>query len=243
MIIDTMEANADHALATQNEGRIADGVFFTVPPTLPRGRHELSREDVLAAHRERMMIAATELLASEGVASVGVREICARAAASRAAFYECFADKFECIFAAYDRFIHVIETRLGAARTSSSEWEPYVDVLIEEYLTTLQLDLVTARAFQVEMDSFGREARHRRRESLARMAMLIKNRYESSTGHAQGPLSQYVGAVYAVRQTASDALDAEAHPDLVALTKELAPWVGRIISTPVPRSVEARLDA
>ena len=45
---------------------VTDGVFFTMPPVLSRGRHDLSRDDVLAIHRERLMIAATELLASEG---------------------------------------------------------------------------------------------------------------------------------------------------------------------------------
>ncbi len=43
--------------------RVKEGVYFSLPEALPRGRHNLSREHVIAAQRERMLIAATELLA------------------------------------------------------------------------------------------------------------------------------------------------------------------------------------
>lgn len=58
--------------------RITEGVFFTTPPDLPRGRHELSRDDVLTAQRERLMIATTELMADSGYQGVGVRQIAKR---------------------------------------------------------------------------------------------------------------------------------------------------------------------
>lgn len=81
-------------------------------PDLPRGRHELSRDDVLTAQRERLMIATTELMADSGYQGVGVRQIAKRARISPAAFYECFPDKDACVFAAYGRFIEVLLTRI-----------------------------------------------------------------------------------------------------------------------------------
>lgn len=100
--------------------RIASGLFFSVPDTLPRGRHGLSREQVAAAHRERLMIAATELMAAGGYRGVGVREVCARASVSAAAFYACFPDKEACIYAAYERFIGVLTDRLTATRPKAA---------------------------------------------------------------------------------------------------------------------------
>ena len=38
---------------------ITDGVFFTVPDPLPRGRHRLPRSEVLARQRDRLLIAET----------------------------------------------------------------------------------------------------------------------------------------------------------------------------------------
>jgi hypothetical protein len=43
---------------------IHDGLFFTLPDALPLGRHDLAREQVLSAQRERLMAAMTELMAA-----------------------------------------------------------------------------------------------------------------------------------------------------------------------------------
>lgn len=194
--------------------RIASGVVFTTPPSLPRGRHELPREQVVAAQREKMLIAATELLAGSGYRGFGVREICARAAVSRAAFYERFADKDACVYAAYDRFIEVFLARLTGSDIAG---------FITSYLTTLDADPVSARAFQVEMDALGRPARQRRREAIERLAMTVRNQ------RGGAPLSAYVGAIYALRQIASDALDSDDTPDLGSLAPELTPWLTRMV--------------
>jgi AcrR family transcriptional regulator len=178
------------------------------------------------------MTAATELLAMGGPERVGVREICARAAASRAAFYECYADKYACVFDAYDRFVQVLlEALARAAKPSQQPWETYVATVIDAYVSVLQRDLVTARAFQLEMDGFGREARVRRRRALESLARLLQSRREETLGRT-GPIAPYVAAVYGVRQMVSDALDDEDHPDLRALVPALMPWVARVVDVP-----------
>ena len=212
--------------------RIVSGVVFTTPPDLPRGRHEMTREQVVAAQRERMLIAATELLAGSGYRGFGVREICARAAVSRAAFYECFAGKDACVFAAYDRFIAVFLYRLAAG--DSTDWPGCVRDFVTSYLTTLQCDLVAARAFGVEMDALGRAARERRRTALTRLAGFVRDlREKRFPGTATAvPLSAYLGAIHALRQIAADALDTEPEPDLIALVPELSAWLCRMLDEP-----------
>ncbi|GIF15864.1 hypothetical protein Ate01nite_58960 [Actinoplanes teichomyceticus] len=213
--------------------RIASGVVFTTPASLPRGRHELSRAQVVAAQRERMLIAATELLAGRGYRGFGVREICARAAVSRAAFYDCFADKDACVYAAYDRFIEVFLERLADDAGTAGDWAGVVGGFVTAYLATLERDRVTARAFQVEMDALGRPARQRRRQAIERLAGFVHDMYERRfAGDAPGaPLSAYIGAIYALRQIASDALDSGDSPDLRSLAPELTAWLSRMIVT------------
>lgn len=225
--------------ASDGDGRarganITDGVFFAVPPSLPRGRHGLSRAEILAAHRERAMIAATELMASGGYRAAGVREISARASISRAAFYESFADKDACLYAAYDRFIHVLLEKLAAVHPDGGDWSDYVAAVITAYLATLQQDLVVARAFQVEMDGLGPTARRRRRDALIGLAHLIRDKQAewAPQSPSSAPLSAYIGVVYAVRQLASDALDELDHPDLLGLVPDLLPWVARVVAEP-----------
>jgi AcrR family transcriptional regulator len=212
--------------------RIASGVVFTTPPSLPRGRHEIPREQVIAAQRERMLIAATELLATTGYRGFGVREVCARAAVSRAAFYECFADKDACVYAAYDRFIEVFLERLAGDGGAADDWAGVVGEFVTSYLGTLNRDRVAARAFQVEMDALGRPARQRRRQAIERLAEFVRDQQERHfPGSTSGvPLSAHLGAIYALRQIASDALDSGDEPDLMALAPELTTWLTRMVS-------------
>lgn len=212
---------------------VQDGVFFTHPGELPRGRHVLARDVVLEQQRERLMIAVTEQMAALGYRAVGVREIASHARISRAAFYECFADKDACVFAAYDRFIAVLIDRLIGSVETVTTWDATVAAVVDAYLGTLASDLVAARAFQVEMDALGRPARVKRQEALGALALLLKTRRDETWPGAEDlPISAYVGAVYAVRQLSSDLIDSEARPDLLALGREARGWLARLLAEP-----------
>ena len=54
---------------------VKNGVYFTVPENLPRGRHKVPTEMIVSAQRERMLIAVTELMAALGYRNFGVKEI------------------------------------------------------------------------------------------------------------------------------------------------------------------------
>jgi AcrR family transcriptional regulator len=69
---------------------------------LPRGRHHLSREEVLASQRKRILEAMIEEVAARGYAATSVAHITTRAGVSRKSFYEQFTDKRDCYYAAYD---------------------------------------------------------------------------------------------------------------------------------------------
>ena len=206
---------------------ITDGVFFTLPETLPRGRHGLSREQVQEAQTERLLAATTELLAARGYRGFGIGDIASRAGVSLQAFYECFESKDACVFAGYDRFITVLLQKMVAVEVTPDDRPGYTAALLDAYLATLQEDLVVARAYQMEIDALGPPARARRRDSLTLFAKFIREEdaRASDDGQASQPWSAYIGVVYAARQLASDALDTSAKPDLTALSEDLRIWI------------------
>lgn len=205
------------------------GVFFGPPETLPRGRHRMTREQIAAAQRERLMIAITELLAQHGWAHVRVSDIAARAGVSLEAFYSSFTDKESCIFAAYERFINVLVERVGESASTTLSWRDFISGELEAYLGTLMSDLVVARAFQVEFDALGRQARMRRRASLLRFAEVSFGAQErllaSDPGLRGLSIEAHLAMVYAVRQLACDALETVERPDLRAMIPQLLEWI------------------
>jgi AcrR family transcriptional regulator len=210
--------------------RVRAGVCFDPPEPLPRGRHDLPRTHVLAAQAERLMIAVTELLAAHGYSGIGIREITARAAVSRGAFYECFSSKEACAFAAYRRFVETQMQRFTALlRPGDCSLEHSIEALLEAYLGLMEDDPVCARAFLVEFDALGREARDERRIALRRMADFIEaaeNGVRTKHGQPQlhRPLVAYAGIVYACRATVVDMLDHEPEPTFRDVLPEMTAW-------------------
>ncbi len=212
---------------------ICPGVFFTPPAALPRGRHTLDRAAVRESQAQRLMIAATELLAHGGIGAASAKEICARAGVSLSAFYECFASKDACVFAAYDHFIAVLIERLESTGGEGIEWDEYVSQVVGAYIDTLGGDLVVARAFQVEMDSMGAVARHRRRDALTALGLFLRAKHADWDPMAPDrlPEAAYIAAVYGVRQLASDALDGP-NPDFSTLKVDVTKWVSVMFAGP-----------
>lgn len=209
--------------------QVRDGVFFTFPESIPRGRHGLDRAEVQRRQSERILIATTELLAARGARALGPADIAGRAGVSLGAFYECFESKDQCIFAGYDRFIGVLLNRLLAVDVDALTRPELVNALLSAYIDTLQSDLVVARAYQVEIDALGPQARARRRDSLRLFANHIREvatRPESGAREPDRlPGAAYIGVVYAARQLTSDELDLTPDADLSALRDELTTWL------------------
>jgi AcrR family transcriptional regulator len=206
---------------------VQDGVFFTAPRDLPRGRHDLTREAVQEVHRERLMIAVTELVAHQGYRAVGVRQIARQAKVSLAVFYECFADKDDCFYAAYARFIDVLVSRLTVVVEDAVDRHLTAELVVHEYLAALEADRVVAQAFLVEMDALGRSARDRRRAALGGIVEVLKSQHDERWPDAEPvPFTAYIGMVYAVRQIVSDAIDTQHDEPLTDLTAELSRWAG-----------------
>ena len=75
---------------------------------LPRGRHSLSREEVAATQRARLMLALTEAVGESGYAATSVADVIGRAGVSRQTFYEQFTSKLDCFLAAFDAACEIL---------------------------------------------------------------------------------------------------------------------------------------
>jgi AcrR family transcriptional regulator len=131
---------------------------------LPRGRHELSRAQVAASQRGRMLRAVADAMTELGYVNTSVAEIIKRAGVSRETFYEQFASKQECFAAALeatmDNLGAVMTTSLGSHGTPLARF----DRALAAYLDALAADPATARLFLIETYAAGPEVMRRRLE-------------------------------------------------------------------------------
>lgn len=210
---------------------VIPGVFFDASDAaLPRGPQALPRDDVRAEQRERLMAALTELIAAGGYSSATIGALATRAKVSRSAFYACFPDKRACALAAYRRFIEVFLAEMSRRAALATDIPELIAAMLDGYLSTLGRDLVATRAFLVEFDALGNEAREQRRAAVRGIAAYVRRTHEQfrTADPALSPpfaAEVYQGIVYMVRQLTVDALDEHPSPDLSAIGDGLAPWL------------------
>lgn len=173
------------------------------------------------------MAATTELLAASGYHALRVGAIAERAGVSRTALYDSFASKDDCLRAGAKRFTAVVEQEMTRHLTTARTWDECVQTLLTGFYGTLARDLVTARAYVLEIDGVGREAQRGRREQLTRFCDLLVgelDRHRTTDRTLQRPSAQWVRAVVSgSRQIACDILDTQDHPDLLALVPSVQP--------------------
>jgi len=129
---------------------------------LPRGRHHLSREEVRAAQRLRLVVALAEELTVHGYAKTPVAAVLKRAGISRQTFYELYDDKHAAFLDALDVIGEVLVGELEAAFAGDGPPDRRARAAVDRYLRTLADHLPFARLFLVEVHAAGPEAMARR---------------------------------------------------------------------------------
>lgn len=71
---------------------------------LPRGPHGLTREQVQASQRQRILDAVLDVVGEHGYAAATVADVTSAAGVSRTTFYEQFRNKLDAFLTAYDGF-------------------------------------------------------------------------------------------------------------------------------------------
>ena len=145
---------------------------------LPRGPHSLSRDEVLASQRGRMIEAMAETVAAKGYAATTVADVVASAGVSRKTFYEHFGDREECFLAAYDA---AVDSLFGAvaehvtAGEPGDDWRARVRAGVRAYLEALASEPAFARTFLVEVRVAGPRAQARRADVHARFVDYLRS--------------------------------------------------------------------
>jgi AcrR family transcriptional regulator len=163
-------------------------MFLDMPGPLPTGRHSLSREDVLASQRGRLLDAMADAVAEHGYGATTVAHVVALAGVSRKTFYEHFADKEDCFLALYDAGIAYVLGRIADAlgdETADDAPRARVAVGMLAFLTVLAEEPAFSRAIILEVHAAGAQAIARRRDTLE----VFAQRYEevNALARAQDP--------------------------------------------------------
>ncbi|MQY05663.1 TetR/AcrR family transcriptional regulator [Actinomadura macrotermitis] len=144
------------------------------PPfgTLPRGRHHLTREQVAASQRERLLQGMVEVVAEKGYAHCSVADVLKRARVSRETFYQHFADRHACFLAAYALAADLLIDVVAGAAAGTPPADRFAAAL-DAYLRALAADGPRARVFLLEIYAAGPDAAVRRFEVQRRFVELV----------------------------------------------------------------------
>jgi AcrR family transcriptional regulator len=147
----------------------------TPPRPLPRGPHNLTRDDVLASQRQRMIDSMAKVVADKGYASTTVGDVVAGAGVSRKTFYEHFRDKEDCFLAAFDSGVDALLDAIAAAQPDEPTRMSLVRARVRAYLVTLAARPEFACAFLIEVFAAGPRALERRGRVHARFEQLLSS--------------------------------------------------------------------
>jgi AcrR family transcriptional regulator len=198
---------------------------------LPRGRHGLSRDEVVESQRARVMLALAEAMTEKGYAATSVADVLKRARVSRETFYEQYDSKLDCFLQAFDTAAALLQASVAhtvghasAARPARGE---LLDVAIGTYLDVLGAQPAFARLFLVESYAAGPAAIERRAAVQARFVDSLVELLELATDEDR------IRAQAVVASIGTAVTLPLAHNDLAALAA-LRPTLLRLAHTLLP---------
>jgi AcrR family transcriptional regulator len=152
----------------------ADAPAGAPPEPLPRGRHNLSREDVLGSQRRRLIRAMLDQVAEKGYPATTVGDVVSAARCSRNAFYELFEDKEACYIAASDEAGADLLATLNAAAQAQDSWLGALRSGTRSYLHWWVQNPRYAAAYLIDLPAAGRRALEQRDRVYADFAGMFE---------------------------------------------------------------------
>ena len=164
---------------------------------LPRGRHGLSRAEVKASQRGRMLEACLRVVAEKGYMRFTVADVLGAAGVSRETFYEQFRDKEDCFLAAYELSVEAVLAAMSAADPGDGMRDPLerYDRMIAGYLRLMSQEGGYARVFLVDVYAAGERALRRRREVIDRFTEVVADLVGARTAADRFACEALVAAV------------------------------------------------
>jgi AcrR family transcriptional regulator len=194
---------------------------------LPRGRHHLSRDDVVGAQRARILQALAETMSERGYVGTPVAAILERAGVSRETFYQQFSSKPDCFIAALEDTIARLGRTLSAALDPGGAPLATFDRLLAAYLNALADDPATARLFLIETYAAGLDVMRRRLELQTQFVDGIADVFGVADAAGRFACEALVGAVISMVTSRFVANDVAR---LDALRAPLVELAGRLLT-------------
>jgi AcrR family transcriptional regulator len=164
---------------------VIDPLPSPTPQRLPagRGRHSLSREQVLRSQRERMLEAMIDAVAERGYNRTSIVEVAARAGVGRQAFYDQFGDKESCFIAAHDWLLERLANYVTPAYEQEGPWPERIGHGLAALLTAIAYRPQGARLALIEVLAAGPRAHQRHLDAIeAFTRFLDQGRDETAVG-------------------------------------------------------------
>ena len=200
---------------------------------LPRGRHRLTREEVFASQRGRMLKAMALAVGDKGYTGIAVADVVAGAGVSRETFYQHFADKEECFLAAYEMAVDTMRQAMADALAGRPA-DPLArfDRALRAYLDLLSSEGAISRVFLVDVYAAGPRALERRREVQDDFVDVIAEIFAAKTAGDRFACEALVAAISSMVTVRVAAGEFEALP---GLRRRLVEVARRMRLTPAAR--------
>lgn len=141
----------------------------------------MSRDDVVASQRARMLLALADAMSDKGYAATTVADVLKGAGVSRETFYQQFRSKEACFLAAFDAATDLVWD--GVLRAAAAEGTPLerFDRALAAYLDALASHPGPARLFLVETWAAGPEALRRRIAAQGRIVESVADLFGATS--------------------------------------------------------------
>ena len=160
---------------------------------LPRGPHKLTRGEVVANQRQRMLDAVPYACMDRGYVNLTAEDIAARAGVSKRSFYENFRDVDQCFLTSYRAHVEVVVMAVGGAVAAApDDWRERTRFGLRALLRFFAKRPEVAQMAVVDVLAAGPAGVAERDHGLGLMAMLLGDEaMEAADGKAL-PLWQEV---------------------------------------------------
>ena len=128
-----------------------------MPSKLPPGRHHLTRAEVEADQRGRLVAGLGEAMAAKGFAGTTVADIIERAKVSKQTFYEHYDSKQACFMDAFARIHEQLGESSSTVPPGATPMEA-LDSILAKYLDVIARNATMARLYLVEVYAAGPDA-------------------------------------------------------------------------------------
>ena len=166
---------------------------------LPRGRHNLTRDEVERSQRLRLAVAMAEACADAGFAATPVKAVLERAGVSRLTFYELYDGKLDCFLEALDLVGAVLVDQLRSVLVDDAGTAvERATRVVDRYLDSIVENPAFARLYIVEVHAAGTEALTTRATLQARIVDTVIGIFEADNPERRFACEAYVAAVSAL---------------------------------------------